>query len=117
MRDNSNTHFKYNTKGLEVCDWRSRRPLSLCISTLRVLLLVVLAFFLIFVVLLGGVIPRVKGSSSPQENLDNFLTADGQSSLVCISALGHCAYRQDLFIAVPLSRGSCGIDKVPAFFM
>ena len=81
------------------------------------LLLVVSAYFLIFVVLLGGVIPRVKGSSSPQENLDNFLTADGQSSLVCISALGHCAYRQDLFIAVPLSRGSCGIDKVPAFFM
>ena len=30
-------------------------------------------FFLIFMVLLGGVIPRVKGSSSLQENLDNFL--------------------------------------------
>ena len=29
-------------------------------------------FFLIFMVLLGGVIPRVKGSSSLQENLDNF---------------------------------------------
>lgn len=39
----------------------------------------------------------------------------GQSSLVCLSASGHCAYRQDLFIAVPLSRGSCEIDKVPAF--
>ena len=38
----------------------------------------------------------------------------GQSSLVCLSASGHCAYRQDLFIAVPLPRGSCGIDKVPA---
>ena len=68
-------------------------------------------------VLLGGVILRVKGSSSPQENLDNILTADGQSSLVCLNASGHCAYRQDLFIAVPLSRGSCGIDKIPAFFI
>ena len=50
-------------------------------------------FFSIFVVLLGRVIPRVKGSSSPQENLDNFLTADGQSNLVCLNASGHCAYR------------------------
>ena len=72
-------------------------------------------FFLIFMVLLGGVIPRVKGSSSLREKSGLFLTADGQSSLVCINVLGHCAYRQDLFIAVPLSRGSCGIDKVPAF--
>ncbi|MBR0519261.1 hypothetical protein IJJ97_05675 [bacterium] len=30
------------------------------------------SFFLTFVMPLGGVIPRVKGSSSPQENLDNF---------------------------------------------
>ena len=66
-------------------------------------------------VLLGGVIPRVKGSSSLQENLDNFLTANGQFGLLCINVLGHCTSRQDLFIAVPLSRGSCGIDKVPAF--
>ena len=56
-----------------------------------------------------------KGSSSLREKSGQFLTADGQSSLVCLNASGHCAYRQDLFIAVPLSRGSCGIDKVPAF--
>ena len=28
----SNTQFKYNTNGLEVCDWRSRRPLSMCVN-------------------------------------------------------------------------------------
>ena len=32
-------------------------------------------FFLTFVMPLGGVIPRVKGSSSPQENLDNYLNS------------------------------------------
>ena len=65
------------------------------------LFLVVLALFLIFVVPLGGVIPRVKGSSSLREKSGQFLTADEQSSLVCLNASGHCAYRQDLFIAVP----------------
>ena len=46
-----------------------------------------------------------------------FLTAGGQFCLISISTSGYCEYRQDLFIAVPLSRGSYGIDKVPAFFM
>ena len=35
-------------------------------------------FFSIFVVLLGREIPRVKGSSSLRENLDNFFTPDGR---------------------------------------
>lgn len=60
------------------------------------------ADFLTFVVTTGKRNPQgQKVSSSPQENLDNFLTADEQSSLVCINATRHCAYRQDLFIAVP----------------
>ena len=56
----------------------------------------------IFVMLLGREIPRAKGSSSSQENLDNFFTADEPFSLVCFNAFWHCAYRQDVFIAVPL---------------
>lgn len=51
------------------------------------LLLVVSECFLIFVVPLGGVIPRVKGSSSSQENLDNFLRQMDNSSLVCLDAI------------------------------
>ena len=59
----------------------------------------VLAFFLIFVVLLGGVIPRVKGSSSKRENLDNFLHQMDDSGLICLDTIhGGRAYRQECLL-------------------
>lgn len=39
------------------------------------------------------------------------------SGLVCISAFGHCAYRQECLLVCAPSRGSLIIDKVPAFFI
>ena len=39
------------------------------------------------------------------------------SSLICLSALWHCAYRQEcLLVYAPVQR-LCKIDKVPAFFV
>ena len=56
-------------------------------------------------VLLGRVIPRVKGSSSKRENLDNFFTADGQSGLVCLDAIRGVAHIGRMSIAVgPVQR-------------
>ena len=68
-------------------------------------------------VLLGREIPRVKGSSSKRENLDNFYTADGQSALVCLDAIRGVVHIGRMSIAVgPVQRLSFD-RQVPAFFM
>ena len=50
-------------------------------------------FFSIFVVPLGREIPRVKGSSSLRENLDNFFTPDGRFRF---GMLGSSSLRENL---------------------
>ena len=86
------------------------------ISHLGVVILMVSANIHIFVMLLGGVIPRAKKvSSSKRENLDNFLHQMDNSSLVCLNAFWHCAYRQECLLVCAPSKGSLIMDKVPAF--
>ena len=62
--------------------------------------------------------PGQKGSSSLIGNLDNFLTPDGQSALVCLDAIrGVVHIGRNVYWCKAPSRGSIKVGKVPAFFI